>query len=79
MWLLFFPLGSKIGKLTLARLLMARDNLIFSSSNKTSHLEEVLELYSDLMKMDPVHERYYKDEHSLVLLRQVFLDFLVLR
>ncbi|TXG52661.1 hypothetical protein EZV62_021830 [Acer yangbiense] len=62
-------INCKIGKLTLARLLMAHDTMI-SPSNKT-HFKEVLELYSDLMKLDPSHVQYYKDEHSLVLLQQV--------
>ncbi|XWS25390.1 hypothetical protein CRYUN_Cryun27aG0064500 [Craigia yunnanensis] len=61
----------KIGKLTLARLLMAYDAMLFSCANKLVYSEEVLELYSDLMKLDPSHYQYYKDEHSLVLLQQV--------
>ncbi|XVF36578.1 hypothetical protein REPUB_Repub19eG0069400 [Reevesia pubescens] len=64
-------LDCKIGKLTLARLLMAYDAMSFSCANKLVHCEEVLELYSDLMKLDPSHYQYYKDEHSLVLLLQV--------
>ncbi|XVF56462.1 hypothetical protein PTKIN_Ptkin06aG0122600 [Pterospermum kingtungense] len=60
----------KIGKLTLARLLMAYDAMSFSCANKLSH-SEVLELYSDLMKLDPSHYQYYKDEHNLVVLKQV--------
>ncbi|XP_012068032.2 geranylgeranyl transferase type-2 subunit alpha 1 isoform X2 [Jatropha curcas] len=59
----------KIGKLTLARLLTAHDSLM--SSNKLVHCEEVLKLYSELMKLDPSHSRYYKDKHSLVLLQRV--------
>ncbi|KAI9200557.1 hypothetical protein LWI28_009793 [Acer negundo] len=66
---LLSPINCKIGKLTLARLLMAHDTMIFPS-NKTQ-FKEVLELYSDLMKLDPSHVQYYKDEHSLVLLQQV--------
>ncbi|KAL4566092.1 hypothetical protein LXL04_030202 [Taraxacum kok-saghyz] len=53
----------KIGKRTLARLLMAHDAM--------THVDEVLQLYSELMKLDPPHYQYYKDEHSLVLLKQV--------
>ncbi|KAL5777393.1 hypothetical protein ACOSP7_010319 [Xanthoceras sorbifolium] len=64
-------INCKIGKLTLARLLMAHDTMTCQSPNKTFHLEEVLELYNDLMKLDPSHVQYYKDEHSLVLLQQV--------
>lgn len=62
-------LDCKIGKLTLARLLTARDALM--SSDKPVHSEEVLRLYSELMKLDPPHSRFYKDEHSLVLLEKV--------
>ncbi|XP_023525382.1 geranylgeranyl transferase type-2 subunit alpha 1 [Cucurbita pepo subsp. pepo] len=60
----------KIGKLTLARFLMAH---VATSphANKMAQLEEVLELYQDLMKLDPTHFHYYKDEHSLVLLQKV--------
>ncbi|XP_022768469.1 geranylgeranyl transferase type-2 subunit alpha 1-like [Durio zibethinus] len=61
----------KIGKLTLARSLMVYDAMSFSCANKLVHSEEVLELYSDLMKLDPSHYSYYKDERSLVLLQQV--------
>ncbi|GAV66847.1 PPTA domain-containing protein/LRR_4 domain-containing protein [Cephalotus follicularis] len=60
----------KIGKLTLARLLTANDKMVFPCSNKLNH-SEVLELYSELMTLDPSHYHYYKDEHSLVLLQQV--------
>lgn len=64
----------KIGKLTLARLLIAHDAMIsHKSPNALSvvHSEEVLGLYQDLMKMDPAHSQYYKDEYSSVLLKQV--------
>ncbi|KNA10205.1 hypothetical protein SOVF_146600, partial [Spinacia oleracea] len=64
----------KIGKLTLARLLTALDTIVSGRSTLTSsqmvHTEEILALYSDLMKMDPPHSQYYKEEHSLALLRQ---------
>lgn len=46
-------------------------------ANKMAQLEEVLELYQDLMKLDPTHFHYYKDEHSLVLLQKVINDFLL--
>lgn len=68
---------SKIGKLTLARLLMAHDAMMWPSANKFSH-SEVLELYNDLMKLDPTHVQYYKDHHSLVLLQQVIYLFCIL-
>ncbi|KAJ0024675.1 hypothetical protein Pint_08495 [Pistacia integerrima] len=64
-------INCKIGKLTLARLLMAHDAMMHSSGNKVAHFEEVLELYSDLMKLDPSHVRYYKEEHSLVSMQLV--------
>nr|XP_043608584.1 geranylgeranyl transferase type-2 subunit alpha 1-like [Erigeron canadensis] len=62
---------SKIGKLTLARLLMAYDDMVSTNTPNMSHVEEVLQLYSELMKLDPPHHQYYKDEHSLVFLKQV--------
>lgn len=67
-------LCSKIGKLTLARLLIAHDSMISHNSPNASsivHSEEVLGLYQDLMKMDPAHSQYYKDEYSSVLLKKV--------
>lgn len=70
---MIFYFCSKIGKLTLARLLAAHDALM--SSDKSIHSEEVLSLYCDLMKLDPSHSRYYKDEHSMVLLQQVISFF----
>lgn len=53
---------------------MAHDAMMsYNSPNSLSvvHSEEVLELYQDLMEMDPTHSQYYKDEYSLVLLKQV--------
>lgn len=80
-WCIFYMLilhvcvCSKIGKLTLARLLTALDTIMSHSSSLNSykmvHTEEILALYSDLMKMDPPHSEYYKEEHSLAVLRQV--------
>ncbi|KAF8411360.1 hypothetical protein HHK36_003909 [Tetracentron sinense] len=72
---LLSEINCKIGKLTLARLLIGHDSIM--SYNKTPYSykrvysQEVLELLSDLMKLDPSHSRYYKDEHSLVLMCQV--------
>ncbi|CAN1281663.1 Geranylgeranyl transferase type-2 subunit alpha 1 [Linum perenne] len=60
---------SKIGKLTLARLLTAYD--LWRPFDKPVHSKEILELYSELMKLDPPHRQYYKDNHSLVLLQQL--------
>ncbi|CAL1403703.1 unnamed protein product [Linum trigynum] len=62
-------LDCKIGKLTVARLLTSYNSL--RPLDKPVHCKEVLELYSELMKLDPSHYRYYKDNHSLVLLQQV--------
>ncbi|KAL2492992.1 RAB geranylgeranyl transferase alpha subunit 1 [Abeliophyllum distichum] len=64
----------KIGKLTLARLLMAQNKLIsygILNDGIEVHYEEILGLYHDLMKLDPTHICYYEDEYSLVLLKQV--------
>ncbi|XP_031388242.1 geranylgeranyl transferase type-2 subunit alpha 1-like [Punica granatum] len=66
--LLFFS-SSKIGKLMLARLLMARDAMLSPCANKTAHSEEVLELYRDLIRSNPPHSQYYKDQSSLVLMQ----------
>lgn len=60
----------KIGKLILARLLMAHA-ATSPHANKIVQLEEVLDLYQDLMKLDPSHFHYYEDEHSLVLLKKL--------
>ncbi|OWM67706.1 geranylgeranyl transferase type-2 subunit alpha 1 [Punica granatum] len=61
----------KIGKLMLARLLMARDDMLSPYANKMAHSEEVLELYRDLIRLDPPHSHYYKDQSSLVLMQQL--------
>ncbi|KAI4321105.1 hypothetical protein MLD38_034525 [Melastoma candidum] len=61
----------KIGKLTLARLLMADDALSYPYGNVSVHSCEVLELLKDLTKSDPTHSRYYEDHISLVLLQQL--------
>ncbi|XP_027354920.1 geranylgeranyl transferase type-2 subunit alpha 1 [Abrus precatorius] len=61
----------KIGRLTLARLLSALDLLSSQHDRRKSHIEEVLQLYTDLMKLDPTHSLYYKDERSRTLLQQI--------
>ncbi|CAN7071573.1 unnamed protein product [Brassica oleracea var. botrytis] len=61
---------SKIGKLTLARLLMAKA-MISDDAVKGVHYNEILELYKDLMALDSSHYQYYKDVHSVALLRKV--------
>ena len=71
---LFF-IFSKIGKLTLARLLMAKA-MISDDAVKGVHYNEILELYKDLMALDSSHYQYYKDEHSVALLRKVLNFFL---
>uniref|UniRef100_UPI001CB8F60F geranylgeranyl transferase type-2 subunit alpha 1-like n=1 Tax=Erigeron canadensis TaxID=72917 RepID=UPI001CB8F60F len=63
--------GIKIGKLTLARLLMAYDDMVSTDTPNMSNVEEVLQLYSELMKLDLSHHQYYKHKHSLVFLKQV--------
>lgn len=71
---LLSTMNCKIGKLTLARLLMAHDTLMSytgSSHRNVSHHAEILQLYDDLKKMDPAHIHYYHDEYSLVLLKQI--------
>ncbi|KAM1292824.1 hypothetical protein ACFX13_020126 [Malus domestica] len=64
-------INCKIGKLTLARLLTAHDVILSPCTNKMVHSDEVLQLYTDLIKLDPSHSQYYKDEHSLVFLRKI--------
>ncbi|KAF3447255.1 hypothetical protein FNV43_RR12435 [Rhamnella rubrinervis] len=68
---LLSEISCKIGKLTLARLLRADDAILSPSSNKMAHAEEILNLYSDLIKLDPSHSWFYKDEWSSVFLQQV--------
>ncbi|KAK6141631.1 hypothetical protein DH2020_024634 [Rehmannia glutinosa] len=64
----------KIGKLTLARLLMAHKTLTsygIPDDGTEVHYEDILALYQDLMKMDPAHICFYEDDYSLVLLKQL--------
>ncbi|XP_047334562.1 geranylgeranyl transferase type-2 subunit alpha 1 [Impatiens glandulifera] len=65
----------KIGKLTLARLLLAHDTMMYSnrdsSDSKSIQADETLQIYNDLISMDPSHSEYYKEEYSLVLLQQM--------
>ncbi|KAI7995297.1 Geranylgeranyl transferase type-2 subunit alpha 1 [Camellia lanceoleosa] len=74
---LFCPAGycNKIGRLMLARLLTTHDAMMSYDQTpetcKMVHSEEVKELYSDLMTLDPPHSQYYKDEYSLVVLKQL--------
>ncbi|XP_008776168.2 geranylgeranyl transferase type-2 subunit alpha 1 [Phoenix dactylifera] len=67
----------KFVNLTLARLLVAHDAMMSHGAllvRKSTHSEEVLKLYEELIKLDPTHKRYYEDERSLVLMSQVTLD-----
>lgn len=67
----------KFVKLTLARLLIAQDELMSHQTHvmqNSSHSEEVLDLLHDLINSDPSHARYYKDERSLVLMNKATLD-----
>ena len=64
-----FSFCSKIGRLTLAKLLTALDMLSSQHDGRKSNTEEVLQLYTDLMKLDPTHSIYYKEEHSLIPLK----------
>ncbi|KAG5059672.1 hypothetical protein JHK87_000701 [Glycine soja] len=64
-----FSFCSKIGRLTLAKLLTALDMLSSQHDGRKSNSEEVLQLYTDLMKLDPTHSIYYKEEHSLIPLK----------
>ncbi|KFK27879.1 hypothetical protein AALP_AA8G441000 [Arabis alpina] len=62
---------SKIGKLILARLLMAEETMISDDAVKGVNYNEILQLYNDLMALDSWHDQYYKDEHSVALLHKV--------
>ncbi|GMP93172.1 hypothetical protein CsSME_00043121 [Camellia sinensis var. sinensis] len=59
----------------LARLLTAHDAMMsYDKTPETCKMvrsEEVEELYSVLMTLDPPHSQYYKDEYSLVVLKQL--------
>ncbi|KAL3514275.1 hypothetical protein ACH5RR_026992 [Cinchona calisaya] len=71
---LLSEMDCKIGKLTLARLLMAHDALLSASHGAQRQnmvrYKEILELYHDLMKLDPPRLQYYRDDYSLVFLKQ---------
>lgn len=72
---LLLSVNCKIGKLALARLLMARDKLVpYDGTNACNQYGEVLQLYNDLVKLDPAHVQYYKDEYSCVLLKQLLCN-----
>lgn len=63
-------------KRTLARLLLAQDAMVSdrTPTERLIHLRSVVELYDDLVKLDPRHAGYYEDERSLVLINQVTSD-----
>uniref|UniRef100_A0A1D1XQU3 Geranylgeranyl transferase type-2 subunit alpha n=1 Tax=Anthurium amnicola TaxID=1678845 RepID=A0A1D1XQU3_9ARAE len=74
---LISEMDCKIAKLTVARLLIARDVIMSREilpTEKRTHFVETLQLYDDLMKLDPSHIGYYKDQRSLVLLDQITSD-----
>ncbi|XP_039127442.1 geranylgeranyl transferase type-2 subunit alpha 1 [Dioscorea cayenensis subsp. rotundata] len=67
----------KFVKLTLARLLVAYDAMMSERSpslQKKTHSEEVLKFFDDLIRLDPVHAKFYEDQRSLVILDQVTFD-----
>ena len=45
--------------------------MISDDAVKGVHYNEILELYKDLMALDSSHYQYYKDVHSVALLRKV--------
>lgn len=51
--------------------------MISDVAAKGVHYEEILQLYNDLMTLDPSHVQYYKDEHSVALLHKVTCVFLL--
>ncbi|CAN8325780.1 unnamed protein product [Cochlearia groenlandica] len=65
---------SKIGKLTLARLLMASEAMASDAAVKGVHYDEIFQLYNDLMALDSPHYQYYKDKHSEAFLQKVTLS-----
>jgi len=71
--LLEIEMDCKWAKLTLARLLIAQDMLSSGSilRSKRMHTDEVLQLFNDLIEIDPSHAEYYKDQFSLILLDKV--------
>lgn len=71
--LLEIEMDSKWAKITLARLLIAQDMLSGGSilRSKRMHTDEVLQLFNDLIEIDPSHAEYYKDQFSLILLDKV--------
>ncbi|KAK8961696.1 hypothetical protein KSP40_PGU006990 [Platanthera guangdongensis] len=72
-----FKENCKFDKLTLARLLIAHDAMLSHKTPVTEreiHFRDVLELFDDLVKLDPKHSKYYEDEKSLVLMNQVTID-----
>ncbi|KAJ6805241.1 geranylgeranyl transferase type-2 subunit alpha 1 [Iris pallida] len=67
----------KFVKLKQAQLLVAQDAMMSHGTllmQKSSHSEEIVDLFNDLVKSDPSHARYYMDERSLVLMNQATFD-----
>lgn len=71
--LLEIEMDCKWAKLMLARLLIAQDMLSSGSilRSKRTHTDEVLQLFNDLIEIDPPRAEYYKDQFSLILLDKV--------
>jgi len=66
--------NSKFVKLTLARLLLACAAIKSrgrSLIERKRYCEEAMGYFSDLIRLDPSHKRYYEDERSLVLMDKV--------
>ncbi|KAG2607939.1 hypothetical protein PVAP13_4NG303600 [Panicum virgatum] len=67
--------NSKFVKLTLARLLLACAAIKSrgrSLIERKRYCEEAMGYFSDLIRLDPSHKRYYEDERSLVLMDKVW-------
>lgn len=63
--------NSKWAKLTLARLLIAHDNLVNSLNTQKQHDDEVKQIFTDLMALDPTHHNYYDEQISLLQIDQI--------
>ncbi|KAG2607938.1 geranylgeranyl transferase type-2 subunit alpha 1-like [Panicum virgatum] len=69
--------NSKFVKLTLARLLLACAAIKSrgrSLIERKRYCEEAMGYFSDLIRLDPSHKRYYEDERSLVLMDKLTCD-----
>ncbi|KAG0476629.1 hypothetical protein HPP92_012999 [Vanilla planifolia] len=64
----------KFVKLTLARLFLAQDAMMSYKTCSLIHSRDVLRLFDDLIRLDPMHAGYYEDERSIVVVNQVTSD-----